>query len=960
MKKDEKDNAKGQVSIQEYGAKEIKVLEGLEAVRKRPAMYIGSTDINGLHHLVYEVVDNSVDEALVGVCDHIKIILHSDESCSVEDNGRGVPVDIHPTEKVSAAQVVLTKLHAGGKFGKESYKYSGGLHGVGISVVNALSKAFEIRVWKNKKEYEQFYEKGGNPKAPLKEIGKTEKRGTYIRFWPDPKIFETTEFKFDTLSARFREFAFLNKGLKIDIKDERTEEDHSFYYEGGISSFVKHMNAKKNPLFADIIEFHKDDEVYVLDFACQYNDGYSEQFFSFVNNIRTIEGGTHEAGFRSALTKICNRFAQKFNILKDGGSLSSDDVREGMVGVLSIKVPEPQFEGQTKTKLGNSEIKGIVDSWLYSFLDSYFEENPAIAKKILQKAVLAQQARAAAKKAREITRRKTVLESSVLPGKLADCSDTDPAKTELYIVEGDSAGGCFCGDTQIALLDGRNISFKELIEEHKKGIKHYCYTKTKEGNVDIALIEHPRKTKINAKVIKVILDNDQEIVCTPDHLFMLKDGSYKKAKDLIQDDSLMPLYRKFSKIEKRITINGYEMVLDSKKRKWIFTHLLADKFNLSRKKYLLKDGSHKHHVDFNKLNNNPENIVQMKKDEHLALHRQMLEFTIHREDVKEKARKAHLTKEYREKIRAIMSTPEMKEELSKRAKKQWEDEDYKKYMTQKFLSFYYSNAEYRSKSKKLLDESQREYWGDIKNRKKQAARVKEFFKQNPQKREELSNIAQQQWEDENLLAWRSEKTKDQWTNEFRKKRKDSYNNTYYENTMKVLRELYDKFQCIKKYENERKKRRNPNLLRYDTFCVRFFDGDENKLKKAVEHYNHKIKKIVKLDRKIDVYDLEVEDTHNFALASGVFVHNSAKQARDRFTQAILPLRGKIINVEKARLDRMLANNEIKDLITAIGSGVGNEEFNTEKTRYHKVIIMTDADVDGAHIRILLLTFFSGI
>ncbi len=438
-KKDQTEQTKN--ASAEYGAKAIKVLEGLSAVRKRPAMYIGSTNTAGLHHLVYEVGDNSVDEALAGHCDHIEFVLYEDGACSVEDNGRGIPVDIHPTEKVSAAEVVLTKLHAGGKFEKDSYRYSGGLHGVGVSVVNALSKDLEIRIFRDGKEYQQFYKKGGIPQGPLKEIGTTDKQGTFIKFYPDPEIFDTVDLNFDTLSSRFRELAFLNKGLKIDIKDERTDDEHLFFYEGGIASFVKHLNAKKNPVFPEVIEFSKDDGTYILDFACQYNDGYSEQFFSFVNNIRTVEGGTHEAGFRSALTKSCNRYAQKHKILKDGGSLSSDDVREGLVGVLSIKVPEPQFEGQTKTKLGNSEVKGVVDSWLYSFLETFFEENPVIAKKILQKAMLAQQARTAAKKAREITRRKTVLESSILPGKLADCSDTNPEKTELYIVEGDSAGG---------------------------------------------------------------------------------------------------------------------------------------------------------------------------------------------------------------------------------------------------------------------------------------------------------------------------------------------------------------------------------------------------------------------------------------------------------------------------------------------------------------------------------------
>lgn len=439
MSKNDKELLAGKADRNEYTADSIKVLEGLEGVRKRPAMYIGSTNSAGLHHLVYEVVDNSVDEALAGYCTHVVVKLHSDGTCSVEDNGRGIPVDIHPTEKISAAEVVLTKLHAGGKFSKDSYKYSGGLHGVGVSVVNALSDHLDLTIFKHGKIHHQEYRRG-LPQYRLKETGTTEKRGTVVRFRPDPTIFETVAFQFDILASRFRELAFLNKGLRIDISEETSGQEQSFFFEGGITSFIQHINAKKTPLFPEVIEFSKDDGTYVIDFACQYNETYSEQTYSFVNNIRTTEGGTHEAGFKSALTKICNRYADALKMLKDE-SLSSDDVREGLVAVLSVKVPEPQFEGQTKTKLGNSDIKGIVDSALYAFFDTYFEENPQTCKKILQKALLAQQARTAAKKARELTRRKNVLESSVLPGKLADCSDANPINTELFIVEGDSAGG---------------------------------------------------------------------------------------------------------------------------------------------------------------------------------------------------------------------------------------------------------------------------------------------------------------------------------------------------------------------------------------------------------------------------------------------------------------------------------------------------------------------------------------
>jgi DNA gyrase subunit B len=425
----------------EYKAHTIKVMEGLEAVRKRPAMYIGSTGSQGLHHLVYEVVDNSVDEALAGYCDTVKVDLHKDGSCSVEDNGRGIPTDIHPSEGVSATEVVLTKLHAGGKFDKEAYQFSGGLHGVGVSVVNALSKVLEVTVFQDGKIHYQKYEQG-KPLGRLKVIGETKKRGTLIRFWPDPAIFqETTELSFDVLSARFRELAFLNKKLRISIHDERTAKEHIFYFEGGIVSFVEYINKKKTPLFDEIIYMNETDGQCVLELAMQYNDGYGEQLFSFVNNINTVEGGTHVSGFRGALTKICNKKAYEFNVVKGDDSFSSEDVREGLVCVISMKIAEPQFEGQTKTKLGNSDAKGIVDSWTFAFLDTYFEEHPSVIKKIVAKAEVARRARDAARKARELARRKTVLESVILPGKLADCSDENPVNTELFIVEGDSAGG---------------------------------------------------------------------------------------------------------------------------------------------------------------------------------------------------------------------------------------------------------------------------------------------------------------------------------------------------------------------------------------------------------------------------------------------------------------------------------------------------------------------------------------
>ncbi|MDQ7025496.1 MAG: ATP-binding protein [Anaerolineae bacterium] len=964
--------AKNSTNQQGYDAKNIQSLTPREHVRLRPGMYVGGTDKRALHHLIYEVVDNSIDEALAGRCDHIEIILHDDGSVSVGDNGAGIPVDMHETGK-SALEVVMTELMTGGKFDNDAYTNSGGLHGVGVSAVNMLSEEFISTVFRDGYVWRQVYNEGvrSTDVEKLRPMEDDEPTGTLQRFFPDFTVMDENEFSYSTLAHRFREMAFVTGGITLTLRDERVKpipDEVTYYFDGGIASFVKYLNRNRKSLH-DVIYAQKDVEFedkkgnpysVGVEIAFQYSNSATTTELPFTNTINTPDGGTHVTGLRSAITSILNRYARKIGALKEKETnFSGNDTLEGLTAIVSVKHPDPQFESQTKVKLLNPEVQGAVSQVVSEALLEFMELNTRDARRIIDKCMTSKRAREAAKKARDLVRGgPSLLESSTLPGKLADCSQHGE-NAEIYIVEGDSAGGCFSGDTKIALADGRNLTFEELVKEQEEGKEHFIYTIRNNGTVGLEQALHARVTKKNAQVIRLTLDNGETITCTPDHLFMLRDGSYKEAHGLTSNDSIMPLYRKLSDVtESGITIDGYEMTWDPRSDSWLFTHVLADWYNRWIGNYKESADDHRHHVDFNKLNNNPTNIQRMPADEHLKLHQEHLLHTLHRPDVIEKCREIHQTDEYRAMMSERMQRPETRAILSKQARKQWEDEAYKSYMVEKWRKFYESNSEYRQMNRERLNEAQIEYWSKEENRQFQAERVRQFFIDNPDARKTLSELAKEQWQDEELLEWRRKKTAEQWIPEFREKRRATLNQTYYNKTISTLKqiEIEQGELNINAYREFRIKSRDKSLLRFDTFCNRYFDSDQKLAREAVSNYNHRIVKVEYLIEAMDVYDIEVPNTHNFALTSGVFVHNSAKQGRDRHFQAILPLRGKILNTERARLDKILDNNEIKSLISALGTGI-HDDFDVNKLRYDRVIIMTDADVDGSHIRTLLLTFF---
>jgi DNA gyrase subunit B len=701
------------LSASTYTAENIQVLEGIEHVRKRPAMYVmGGNGIDGYHQLLTEILDNAIDESLAGYADTVEVILNEDGSVTVIDNGRGIPVDLMKKEGKSAVEIIFTKLGSGGKFDGESYKVSGGLHGMGGSVVNALSDSLVAEVTRDGKIYSICFERGVVTKQ-LEVIGSAPKgkTGSKVTFMPDHSIFKDIQaFDYQRVKRRLRELAYLTGGVKIILEDRRHGHElrrEEYLEKGGVAAFAHSIASEGKHLYEKPMLVKGISENIEVEVGMMHTSGYGQMVLTYANMITNRDGGTHLTGFKSAYTRVLNNYAKNQNMVKKGDPQpTGDDFLEGIACVISVKLPDPQFESQAKVKLLNPEAQSAVQSVVYEKLTELLEENPKVAKVIIEKAANAARAREAARKARELVRRANPLENDDLPGKLADCQSEDPSNSEIYIVEGDSAGGCFSGDTLVALADGRNLSFKDLVAEQAEGKEHFCYTLRHDGTIGLERVLHARVTKQNANVIRLTLDNGETITCTPDHRFMLRDGSYKQAANLTVNDSLMPLYRR---------------------------------------------------------------------------------------DVNDSA-------------------------------------------------------------------------------------------------------------NQNELIW------------------------------------------------------NPGVEAWT-----LIQTNPGKSADAVAHFNHRVVKIEAVEEVMDVYDVEVPGTHNFALASGVFVHNSAKQGRERRFQAILPLRGKILNVEKSQLGKILKNAEIRAMVAAIGAGIegteDNEHFNLEEVRYHRIIIMTDADVDGSHIRTLLLTFF---
>lgn len=873
-----------------YGADDLTHLEGLEAVRKRPGMYIGSTDSRGINHLLSEIVDNSTDEGIAGHATKVVVTLHADGSVQVDDDGRGIPTGVHAKSGLSGVELVLTRLHAGGKFGGAGYKTSGGLHGVGASAVNALALRFDVTVKRDGKVHQMSFGAGApgvfdgaGPKAKFTQrsglqvagrMKRGERTGTSIRYWYDARYFEANAaLDVEAVRSKLRNTAFLVPGVTYVLRSatDGSIGEETFHFPGGLSDMVDFLAPSGDRPVCDTILINGEGVYYEnaadengvmrskverraeVEVALRWGTGYESTVESFTNTIRNVHGGTHRKGFdRAAVRAVQEAISKTRGLLKpkeDPPAL--DDVLEGMTAIIHVRIPEPQFTSQTKDELSTAGITKVLQGIVEREIKAWTEHRrtKTEAKTVLQKVVDAARVRLTQKQQKDAARRKTALEGAAMPAKLVDCRTTGVARSELFLVEGDSALGCFAGDTRIALASGESRTFAELAADWEQGITHFGYATNKAGRVVVVPLVEPRLTKPNAPLVRVTLDNGESVRCTPDHLFRLRDGSYRRADALAAGDSLMPLYRSVSSKSAGDKLDGYERVWMNDREEWVYTHYLADGYNLRHGLDSTDNGNVRHHVDVNKRNNDPRNLRRMTWEDHAAL------------------------------------------QLNK-------DPAFRKRIEQGFQDWYagLGNTEQEGR-RRYVASVPREDRVARQNEGRRVAALKRVAALSPAADADLADA----------------------------------------------------------YEADRMRNARTGL-RFDRLMADY-DGDYARLREAAALVNHSVAHVETLDETADVFDLTVEHHHNFALEAGVFVHNSARMARVSEYQALLPLRGKILNVQKASLADTLRNVEIASIVQVLGAGTGRT-FDLSTMRYGRVILMADADVDGSHIRTLLITLFA--
>ncbi|MBB4909898.1 ATP-binding protein [Actinophytocola algeriensis] len=1033
-----------------YGADDLTHLEGLEAVRKRPGMYIGSTDSRGINHLFNEIVDNSTDEGIAGHASRVVVVLHADGSVQVDDDGRGIPTGVHTKSGLSGVELVLTRLHAGGKFGGSGYKTSGGLHGVGASAVNALSHRFDITVKQDGKVHQMSFAHGvpgefdgPGPKAKFakksglavaRRMKRGESTGTSIRYWHDQRYFENSAaLDIEAVRAKLRNTAFLVPGVTYVLRNttEGAIEDETFHYPNGLVDMVEFLSPtadkpvsgtimingtgtyRENAADENGVMQSKVERTAEVEIAMRWGTGYERTIECFTNTIRNMHGGTHRRGFDRAVVKAVNEAIGKTRGLlkpkEDPPTL--EDVEEGMTAVVHVRLPEPQFTSQTKDELSTAGITRVLQSIVEREIRAWTEnrKTKTEAKTVLQKVVDASRVRLTQKQQKDAARRKTALEGAAMPPKLVDCRSTGINRSELFLVEGDSALGCFTGDTMVALASGKSRSFADLAADWEKGITHFGYTTNKAGRVVVAPLVEPRLTKRNAPLVLVTLDNGESVRCTPDHLFRLRDGSYRRADQLAAGDSLMPLYRSVSARSAGDKLDGYERVWMNDREEWVYTHYLADAYNLRHGLDSADNGSVRHHVDINKRNNDPRNIRRMTWDDHAALHAAMMGEHVH------EGYRAWLAAGGLEFKSAMLSRqwedPEFRAACLARLAARNADAAFREKVEQGFRDWYASLSEDELVAyAERLRQVQADYGANPEHRAAAAERVRTFFA-DPVRRAEWSERSRQQWQDENLLSWRRQTTVAQFADPAERARQGAAVRAWHRDNpgfgerhsayMKLRmsdpstghlakvqdgrRNYVESVPRAERVAQQNKGRKLAALKRVSAFLelsdaeigaaydaermhtartglrfdrlIAYFDGDYTRLRDAARMANHAVVAVEVLDETADVYDLTVDGYHNFALAAGVFVHNSARMARVSEYQALLPLRGKILNVQKASLADTLRNVEIASIVQVLGAGSGRT-FDLSTMRYGRVILMADADVDGSHIRTLLITLFA--